>query len=296
MYIFSRFLILFLSSSMIYAANQNAVIDTVYSYKFGNNTQYGQSEKFFPKNIFSLPPNSASKDAPASSEEDICSLGLGGEIILGFKNKIILNQAGPDFTIFENAFINPVNKKMFAEPAVISVSQDGIKYIDFPFDSSSLLGCAGINYTNGNKDLFNSLESGGDQFDIEKLGLSYIKYIKIKDITQFILDNPKHKYYDAILSGFDLDCIIAYNLADESTEVEMEFQNLTINESNELIYINNLSSEISINIYNINGLNIFHDNIYSNYIINKSDFSTGIYYLTIISKNSSKLYKFYTIK
>ena len=188
---------------------QSIAIDTVYSFIPGTGQNSGQDSLYFPQNIFGNPDKRATKVTPANDPNQILSLGLGGEIIVGFKNYFIVNGEGSDFIIFENAFVNPLNGKVFAEPGRVSVSKDEINYIDFPFDSLTLQGCAGITPTFWNKKY--PLNSGGDKFDLNDIGLDTINYIKIKDISQMLLDNPEHPFYDVTISGFDLDAVIGIN-------------------------------------------------------------------------------------
>lgn len=189
-----------------------SVIDTVYKFLPGTGQNSGQSSEYFPQNIFGLPDTNASEYTPSSDPKQICSIGLGGEIIIGFKNYIIFDGDGPDFTIFENAFINPITKKVFAEPSIVSVSEDGINFYDFPYDAMTLVGCAGITPTNGKANPFDAQKSGGDKFDLSIVGLTRVKYIKIKDICNDILQNPAHPFFDPIISGFDLDAVLGLNL------------------------------------------------------------------------------------
>lgn len=203
----------------------NGSIDTVFYFKPGVGQASGQNPEFFPKNIFGLPSSKASKNVPVNSEDEICSLGIGGEIIVGFKNGYLYDDEGADFTIFENAFINPISNKVFAEPAIISVSENGIDYFDFPFDTLTLKGCAGISPTNGKEDPFNPTVSGGDSFDLRQTGLKRIKYIKIKDYCEELLKQKDNQYYDPIISGFDLDAVTARYLSDETTDINLEENN-----------------------------------------------------------------------
>jgi hypothetical protein len=184
-------------------------IDTVYSFIPGEGQNNGQDSVNYPNNIFGLPSPNATEIIPSNSASQVLSIGLDGEIIVGFKNFAIINKDGPDFIIFENSFINPVNDKIFAEPAEISISEDGINYKSFPFDSLTLIGCAGLTPTYGHHS--NLQNWGGDKFDIGQLGFEQINFIKIKDISRIILNNPKHPYYDPIISGFDLDAVIGIN-------------------------------------------------------------------------------------
>jgi hypothetical protein len=183
-------------------------IDTVYSFKPGAGQNLGQDSAYYPTNIYGFPDSNASSDIPASAPEQLLSLGLEGEIIVGFKGFSIIDGEGADFIIFENAFINPLTQKVFAEPAAVSVSSDGINFYEFPFDSLSLEGCAGTQPTNGSQSPCEPAFCGGNAFDLAAIGLNNISYIRIRDLSSMILNNPQHPYYDAIISGFDLDAVV----------------------------------------------------------------------------------------
>jgi len=213
-------LIFFISTLILYACSEQSLnnsslqfeviaIDTVISYKWGEGQNLGQSSEFFPKNIFGLPSKNANENIPENNPSEILSLGLGGTIIVSFKNYYIIDKEGPDFIIFENVFKNPLNNKFFCEPAKVSVSIDGIEFITFPFDSSTLFGCAGLTPTK--RVDHNPLNWGGDKFDLKDIHVKKIKFIKIEDISEIILNNKNHIYYDVTISGFDLDALIGLN-------------------------------------------------------------------------------------
>jgi len=251
---FYIFLFAIIGNTMSADFKQSA-IDTVVSYHWGTGQNSGQGEEYFPMNIFGKPDTSASDKFQSSDPKEICSIGLGGEIVVGFKNFEIVDGPGPDFTIFENAFINPINNKVFAEPAVVSVSMDGINFYEFPFDSLTLNGCAGITPTNGKEDCFDTLKSGGDRFDLASIGLTRAKYIRIKDITNLLLSNPEHPYYDPILSGFDLDAVVGLNLERiEATDVnEKNESQLKITVTGNTLHVKSQVETSSINLYNLSG-------------------------------------------
>jgi hypothetical protein len=227
---------LFFSSLSSYSQNYyKGTIDTVVSLIPGTLQSNGQSSEYFPANIFGLPSKQASKNVPEVGEDEICSIGLNGEIIVGFKDSYLYDGEGDDFIVFENAFINPINKKIFAEPGIISVSEDGVNFIQFPFDSVTLEGCAGITPTNGSEDIFDPSSSGGNSFDLFSVGLSKIKYIKINDYCGEILKNSNHIYYDPIISGFDLDAITARYLVKDETSIEDKYKIYNYFENNKYI-------------------------------------------------------------
>ena len=202
--------------------------DSVVSFVAGSGQNIGQDSTYFPANVLGLPAANASATSPASSPDDICSLGLGGEIVLTFKDKILLDGPGYDFTVFENAFyINGDTNNVFGEPAVVSVSKDGINFIDFPIDTLTLDGCAGMIPTKDPLHPFDPSVSGGTPYDLSVLGIDSIKYIKIKDFTYYVLNNPSHPYYSPILSGFDLDAVVGIHLV-KSTVSSVERKDLHI--------------------------------------------------------------------
>lgn len=268
-------------------------IDTVYSFKPGKGQNVGQDSAYFPANIFKLPPSSASELSPASSATDLCSLGLGGEIVVGFKNCEVINGNGPDFTIFENVMKNQATGKYFIEPAVVSVSSDGVNFIAFPFDSVSFKGCAGIEPTNGSEDPYNPDKSGGDKFDLATLGLSSIKYIKIADICQTLLNEPNNPNYDPTISGFDLDCVVGLNLSENLSINENAQSARVFSENTQSIQIN-LSQPFSAKIYNFLGAEIADASFNSNFPIeiDKSALNSGVYLLIVFNNNFKASYKF----
>lgn len=200
--------------------------DTVFSVRWGTGQNFGRDK--FPSNVLGLPDTSARADRPATAAESVCSLGLGGEIILGWKDAVLLNRTGADFTIFENAFLY-LGGRTFAEPAKVAVSRDGIRFVEFPFDSLRLRGCAGITPTNGDKSPFNPSVSGGDSFDLADIGMDSVRFIKITDVSQIVLNNPQHPFYDPTISGFDLDAVVGISLLSmqRMTAVPSEHENIS---------------------------------------------------------------------
>ncbi len=181
-------------------------IDTVFAFDPGRGQSFGR--EYFPANVFGPPDTAARPERPSASPRQILSLGMGGEIVVGFRERAVVNGPGPDFVVFENAFRTP-SGKVFAEPAIVSVSRDGISWHQFPWDSLTLQGCAGLTPTNGAAvDLLDpTADGGGDWFDLETLGIDTIRYIRISDITGWLAARPEHPFWDPTLSGFDLDAV-----------------------------------------------------------------------------------------
>jgi len=172
----------------------------------------GYGFEYLPDNVLGLPDTTARSETPTIDPKQIAAIGLGGDIILSF-DRIIVDGPGPDFTVFENAFLymlGPV-EHIYAEPAEVSVSRDGIVFVPFPFDSLTLEGCAGTGPTNGDRDPGNPVVSGGNSFDLASIGVDSIRFIRLRDVTSIIIDDPFHPFRDPTLNGFDLDAVVAIN-------------------------------------------------------------------------------------
>lgn len=276
----------------INAFSYQSFIDSVYYFKIGKLEFQDSVNAYYPQNIFGKPSERATKDVPESSPEQILSIGIGGEIIVGFKDYIIKDGEGIDFVIFENAFINPINQGIFAEPAKISVSFDGINYTDFPYDSTTLIGLAGITPTNGKVDITKYPACGGDGFDLATIGIDKIKYIKIKDVSEILFTlNEDSKYYNPkeLISGFDLDAVAGLNL-ELITGIEDNLleENKTINYneiSQTIEIINPDNKNLNIQIINLSGKIIESQSISCNHQINIATFVAGTYIIRIIDGN-----------
>ncbi len=168
----------------------------------------------------------------------------GGNIVLRFKDNIVVNGDGKDFTVFENAFyIGGSQERRWMEPAVVSVSQDGNTFYTFPYDYvphfngdgsinfynpySYFRGFAGVSpvFSNaGSPDPRSPSVSGGDSFDLSDItanSLSWIQFVKITAVGDNWLVDPdgdrvRHtpdlgSLSGAGSSGFDLDAVCAIN-------------------------------------------------------------------------------------
>ncbi|MBQ6268602.1 MAG: T9SS type A sorting domain-containing protein [Bacteroidetes bacterium] len=283
-------------NDLLFAATEHVFIDTVYSVNWGSSQNFGRSEKYFPMNIFGPPSSTATKYVPAATEDEVCSLGKGGEIIVGCKNHYIVNGEGVDFIIFENVLVNTANTKVFVEPAIISVSQDGENFVEFPFNSNTFEGLAGLNWTNGGADPFDYSVSGGDGFDLSILGLDTISYIKIKDTALIASTLDKsHRYYSPIgmLSGFDLDAIsIVYASPKNSSVIYNKNEGSIINCQEDANYfICNSFEKFNINVYDVYGQSVLAKNNINQLCIDKSTLANTIYFLVITTKECNYTYK-----
>lgn len=214
---------------------------SVVDYQFTNTQNgFGQSPDFFPANVLGPVAASAGPTAPSSAPSDVCSMGKGGYITLAFVTPII-DGPGADFTVFENAFYYGQNQ-IFDEWMKVAVSEDGIEWRIFPYDSLTGAGLAGRTPTAAKGvDYFNPEESGGDSFDLATVGLTQARFVKVIDATQF--QGP-----DRLSS--DLDAVAALHL---STGVEATAQRLAVRISADEAIFSSVESVESVSVYDPQG-------------------------------------------
>jgi hypothetical protein len=168
----------------------------------GEGAGYGKSK--LPDVVLGPP----SGRGPSKGSLDVLSLGMGGEIVLGFGERAIIDGPGPDFIVFENAFFAQGDTSMpYAEPGEVSVSKDGRHWLTFPCDDvgdgkGRFPGCAGVSPTlEFDAQAVVPLdvrETGGDAFDLADVGVSEAHFIRIRDLSAEAI---------APSAGFDLDAI-----------------------------------------------------------------------------------------
>ena len=179
--------------------------DEVVEFHPGSNwSEFGYD--FFPYNVLGPPdPNSAiSAYFGSTSKEEILSLGHGGDITLKFTDNVVVNGAGVDFIIFENVFINLFTNTPWVEAGTVSVSQDGATFYPFPYDTTTLEGLAGAHPVNNTQNPTEPQLSGGDAFDLDAVGLDWIRYVRISDMGDRWIEGP-------FQGDFDLDAVVAVN-------------------------------------------------------------------------------------
>lgn len=147
-------------------------------------------------------------EGQGSGSLDVLSLGVGGEIVLGFGERIIEDGPGPDFVVFENPFYPEGDPaKVFAEPAAVGVSDDGNRFVDYDCDDAGdgnghFAGCAGVTptepYDPFRVDPLDPELTGGDTFDLAELGLTEARFVRLVD---------RAKDGTGTTAGFDLDAI-----------------------------------------------------------------------------------------
>lgn len=151
---------------------------------------------------------------------DVVSLGIGGEIVLSVEPNAIVDGPGPDFIVFENAFYASGDPTRPAfDPGEVSVSEDGVTWTSFgcdpAVDGGATTGqygpCAGWHPVYSARD--NAISpvdptaAGGDPYDLATLGLSRVRFVRVKDRSSQTCDgDPRPNNL-----GFDLDAIAIIN-------------------------------------------------------------------------------------
>lgn len=148
---------------------------------------------------------------------DVVSLGLGGEIVLSFGPNAIIDGPGPDFIVFENAFVVSGDPgRVYAEPGEVSVSDDGVTWHAFecpegaPAPYASCAGVRPVYSAPGNGvSPFDPDAAGGDAFDLADLGVARARFVRIRDRSGGACEgNPRPTN-----AGFDLDAVAIVNAA-----------------------------------------------------------------------------------
>ena len=163
---------------------------------YGPGAGFGQD--YYPENILGPPDPEATASVPACSEEELLTLGENGIVVLEFTDNIIIDGEGADFTVFENVMLYIGG--YFRECAFVEASQNGEDWIMFPWNGDTYEGLAGVWPTTG-EDPTDPQVSGGDQFDLAVIGFSWIKFVRLTDCGESVIDGGL----------FDLDAVAAVN-------------------------------------------------------------------------------------
>jgi hypothetical protein len=143
----------------------------------------------------------------------VLSLGHNGSITLEFVDNEVIDGEGVDLIIFENS-IKPAPNLGAVNPgydlAKVEVSEDGMTWKTFPYDTGTRKGCAGHLpvYSNPDTDEGKNIsptdpeKAGGEQFDIHDLELKVVRFVRITDLGLSQLGGKTTK-------GFDLDAVAA---------------------------------------------------------------------------------------
>jgi hypothetical protein len=137
---------------------------------------------------------------------DVLSLGVGGEIVLGFGERAIDDGPGADFVVFENVFwANGDPDAAFVEPGEVAISADGERWLTFACDPTAPIdeaGCAGLHPTlafdPAKMPDLDPDDTGGDAFDLAAVELPEARYVRIRDLAD---------EGEGTSAGFDLDAV-----------------------------------------------------------------------------------------
>ncbi len=215
-------------------ATTNCFADRVVSFTIGTVSAPPAFNSWQPGIVLG-PPGSAT---PTTGTTSVMSLGRGGEIVLEFTDNEIIDGPGPDFILFENPFFCTAPPQsavdgfsVFAEPGIVAVSEDGVEFRTFPYNSAalsqvvsqcsdkaliqSLVGLMGItpnftgNYTLPDDPLAYDAAApggvsghGGDAFDLATVGLQRARFVRITD-PNLSISLP------GSAEGLDLDAAVA---------------------------------------------------------------------------------------
>ncbi|MCA9602522.1 MAG: cell surface protein, partial [Myxococcales bacterium] len=164
----------------------------------GDEAGFGQDR--MPDVVFGPPRGAGERQGSL----DVVALGHGGRITLELGRPIV-DGDGPDFIVFENAFLVG-ESVVFAEPATVSVSDDGETFAAFPCDPETKPydGCAGVapvfaNVDKNDIDPSDVEAAGGDAFDLADVSLPSARFVRIIDGAMGMGESPS--------AGFDLDAI-----------------------------------------------------------------------------------------
>ena len=171
--------------------------------------------------------------AIGQADYSVVSLGDSGVADLTFP-AVIYNGPGPDFAVFENAFINPANdSQAFIELAFVEVSSDGINYFRFPAQSLTqtnvqVPGSGVYMYANNINNLAGKYRGGyGTPFDLDELtgiiglDVNSITHVRVVDVVGAIGNHSSHDSSGRVINdpyptnfptgGFDLDAVGVIN-------------------------------------------------------------------------------------
>lgn len=139
---------------------------------------------------------------------DVVSLGTGGVLELAFGKTVIVDAPGPDFVVFENAFRFGAGGRTYAEFGLVSVSEDGVRWVDLPCNAATGEGCAGrtpvfANVESNTLACTDPAVAGGDAFDLAATGLARVRFVRVTDRGTY----PASSATSDGKGGFDLDAI-----------------------------------------------------------------------------------------
>lgn len=193
------------------AKKPSPFVDRVVEYTIGEGGGFGKDKL---PDIVLGPPRGQGK---LLGGDHVLSLGKGGTITLEFVDREVVDEPGPDFIVFENAFLakpgDDPSRGSF-ELAKVEVSLDGREWWEFPQDMLSREGCAGHHPVYANPDTpegrdidpTDPAKAGGDPFDLADLKArpKAIRFVRITDLGNAAGEKGT--------AGFDLDAVAGIHI------------------------------------------------------------------------------------
>lgn len=254
--------------------------------------------------------NDSSVVGPPST--NVLSLGDGGYAIVTFE-QAITNGEGPDFAIFENGFLHPIDSTLaYLELAFVEVSSDGIQFFRFPASSltqdSTQIDNFGWLDASKIKNLAGKYIYGfGTPFDLEELkdqaglDVDHITHVKIIDVVGSLnegfarFDKDGNKINDPFPSaypsgGFDLNAVAVLN--GKPTKIKqlnsLSKVNIYPNPAQNVLHIKNPNAEsINYRIVDLLG-RVYAENAFFNAVtISLKEMNKGIYLIQLNNEKES---------
>lgn len=197
------------------ATAQDPFADAVVEFTAGSGSGFGADE--LPGIVLGPPRGGGA----VQQSLDVVSLGNDGTITVRFDLPVICDGPGADFTVFENAFhVNSPEGPIFEEFGIVAVSQDGVDFVELPYDPVGHDGLAGrvpvLSHPDNGIDPLRPAEAGGDTFDLAVTGLAWVAYVRITDPGAVIPD-PGDRIPPGDKGGFDLDAVAALHACDPAS-------------------------------------------------------------------------------
>lgn len=189
------------------AVAQDPFADAVVDFTVGAGGGFGSD--FLPDVVLGPPRGGG----PVQQSLDVVSLGNDGAITVRFDLPLICDGLGADFSVFENAFhVGTPTGPVFEEYGIVAVSQDGVEFVEFPYDATSHAGLAGrvpvLTHPDNGIDPLDPSLAGGDVYDLADVGLDWVAFVRITDPGAAIPD-PGDRIPPGDKGGFDLDAVAA---------------------------------------------------------------------------------------
>lgn len=194
--------------------------------RFADQVTYSRPETWeqFGPDLALCPPSGL---GPTQGSLRVFNLGEGEFADFSLKGHRITNGPGIDFRVFENTFHQgqkgPDGEYLFGwDLGFVQVSQNGDTWVDLPYsynDGASGFrvdnrvgksGLVGLGTVQANcaetspLDLQND-PAGGDGFDLETIGLAWVKYIRLIDGGALLPDG-----LEGLSNGLDIDSVAIF--------------------------------------------------------------------------------------